>query len=134
MASCSVRLRIYEAGDPCRFHVASLLQSSLPLRSLVRYLRQLRMTIASALRGIAYVEIHKDDLAISDLTRAAQIATKHNAHDGTDNIYVMRCMAYGDKGQYQKAIADCDEALRINPKSTDAADLRKKGPRQNGDR
>ena len=58
----------------------------------------------------------KDNLAISDLTRAAQIATKHNAHDGTDNIYVMRCMAYGDKGQYQKAIADCNEALRINPK------------------
>jgi len=35
-----------------------------------------------------------------------------------------RCGAFGDKGDYDHAIAECDEAIRLNPKYSSAYDLR----------
>ncbi|HLX18287.1 MAG TPA: tetratricopeptide repeat protein [Bradyrhizobium sp.] len=65
-------------------------------------------------RGLALTNLGQYGRAISDFTRALQIAGK---------VYVVfrnRGLAYAGKGENALAIADYSEALRLNPKYEDA--------------
>jgi len=58
-------------------------------------------------RGLAYLAIGKTDLAIMDLDRAIEISPD-------DSKYAARAFAKLRKGCYMEALADSNEALRIN--------------------
>ncbi len=50
------------------------------------------------------------------------IPANPNAQDATDHI--KRAKAWADKGEYDKAITECDKALASNPKSAEAYNIR----------
>ncbi len=69
-------------------------------------------------RGSAYSALRMFDLAISDYTRVAELAS-HDANLQSDAI-CHRGMAYCDKGDTARGIEDFDRAIALNAKCVDA--------------
>lgn len=55
------------------------------------------------------------DAQIAACTREIKSGRWHNSHLAW--AYNNRCKAYNDKGEHDRAIADCDEAVRLDPNS-----------------
>jgi hypothetical protein len=68
-------------------------------------------------------DITDDERRVWDLDRA-QPGSSH--YESRSYSYVMRCYSYVMKGSYDLALTDCNEAIRLNPKSQQAFELRSK--------
>jgi len=81
---------------------------------------------AYIVRGIVYFIVKRDyDRAISDFNKVIQLYDKaiqlySNNWFCYYFCYYLRGRAYDEKGDYDKAIADYESALRINPDNSDA--------------
>jgi tetratricopeptide (TPR) repeat protein len=71
--------------------------------------------VASGTRGLVYAELGDQELAVRDYTVAIRRQPL---------LYVERATAYVERGQWDQAIADCSEFLRLNEDAADVYDLR----------
>jgi tetratricopeptide (TPR) repeat protein len=60
------------------------------------------------MRGVALLSLGHAEHAIKDLSRALELRP-------TADTYINRAIAYRDAGEFNRSIADCDEALRLRP-------------------
>ena len=91
-------------------------------------------------RGVMRLNQHDSDGAIVDLSRAIEIAANptYKSHDGATAEtlalgYHLRGIAYGDKQDFTRALADQDKAISLNPTNADAYYHRGIARRNKGD-
>lgn len=65
-------------------------------------------------RGYEYLNLRKFDLAIADFTQSIRI------NPSFLKPYVSRCLCLRGKGEFAKAVADANSALRIDPNESAA--------------
>ena len=95
--------------------------------------------VAYCKRGLAYVEQGDYDRAIADLTESIRLVPKYANVDRMRGVfytpenkykrtiaeaYYFRGLAYGEQGDYDRAIADLTESIRLVPKYTNAYQMR----------
>jgi tetratricopeptide (TPR) repeat protein len=67
-------------------------------------------------RGLAYDRLAQPDSAIADFTKVIELAAKdEQAARNVAGAYANRCMVYSGKRDYVRAVADCNEALKLKP-------------------
>ena len=67
-------------------------------------------------RGLAYDRLAQPDSAIADFTKVIELAAKdEQAARNAAGAYANRCMVYSEKRDYVRAVADCNEALKLKP-------------------
>ena len=68
-----------------------------------------RLAIEAVERGVQHLENEQDDRAIECFTEAIRLCLRFA------NAYFARAYAYDDKGDFDLAIADCTEVIRLAP-------------------
>ncbi len=95
--------------------------------------------VAYQKRGLAYVEQGDYNRAIADLTESIRLVPKYANADRRRGViytpenkykrtiaeaYYFRGLAYGEQGDYNRAIADLTESIRLVPEYADAYQMR----------
>ena len=75
-------------------------------------------------RGLSYLEIGENDQAIADFSRAIELVPIEVDPLHTPP-YIGRARAYLRKGDYNRALKDCDTVLKVSPEAPRVARLRK---------
>jgi tetratricopeptide (TPR) repeat protein len=65
-------------------------------------------------RGYEYMQLRQFEMAIADFTQSIRVNPSYL------DPYVNRCLCYRGTGDFEKAAADANSALRLDPKDSDA--------------
>ena len=65
-------------------------------------------------RGYEYLQLGQFDMAIADFTQSIKV------NPSFLDPYVNRCLCYRGKGDFAKAVADANSALRLDPNDREA--------------
>jgi tetratricopeptide (TPR) repeat protein len=65
-------------------------------------------------RGYEYLQLRQFEMAIADFTQSIRVNPSYL------DPYVNRCLAYRGNGDFEKAAADANSALRLDAKDSDA--------------
>ena len=98
-------------GEPRNMAVASLESFEIQV-NLAEELKYLTLVTL----GVSAYAADDWDNAINQLTVALSVATPNKAALDPATIYLYRGNAYGKKKEYDRAIADYNQALQLNPK------------------